>query len=83
MQRQWSQHRQSQHRQWWIGLALSLLILIGLQQHRANAQAGNPVLAAWQAAQQRGSYAFSSDMNQTTTPLATIQNVGRKSRTTE
>ena len=88
MQRQWSQHRQSQHRQsqhrwWWIGLAFSLLILIGLQQHRANAQAGNPVLAAWQSAQQRGSYAFSSDMSQTTTPLATIGNVGRKSRTTE
>jgi hypothetical protein len=78
MQRQWSQRRW-----WWIGLALGLLILIGLQQHRANAQAGNPVLAAWQAAQQRGSYAFSSDVTQTTTPLATIQNVGRKSRTSE
>jgi hypothetical protein len=76
------QHQQLQRR-WWIGLAVGLLILIGFQQHRANAQAGNPVLAAWQAAQQRGSYAFSSDVIQTTTPLATIQNVGRKSRTIE
>ena len=39
------------------------------------------VAAAWERAQEAGSYAFSADVAQTTIPLATVENVGRSSRT--
>lgn len=48
-----------------------------------HASSANPVIDAWTMAKQQGSYRFSSDVTQTTTPLATLKNVGRSSRNDE
>ena len=42
--------------------------------------APDPVAAAWQRVQQRGAYRFDSDVVQTTTPSASVANIGRSSR---
>lgn len=75
----------NRRRAWPLALLLIAAILGGLQLSRPTAVAAflpgsNPVIAAWQAAQQRGAYHFESDLTQTTTPLATLTNVGKTSR---
>ena len=68
-----------------FALLLIVALIGGLSLSRPSVAAtflpgGNPVTAAWQAAQQRGAYHFASDLTQTTTPLATLTNVGKSSR---
>ena len=41
----------------------------------------DPITAAWERVQAAGSYHFSSDVTQTTTPSASVRNVGRRSQT--
>jgi hypothetical protein len=64
-----------------LGL-LGLVLVLGLaaRLHVAVAAHSNPVVAAWQRAQARGSYHFATDAVQVTTPTATVANVGRTSR---
>jgi hypothetical protein len=71
---------------------MALLLLTGLAggflAHRYNGinllsvslSTANPVIAAWQAALARGAYRFASDVVQTTTPIASVANVGKRSR---
>jgi Ca2+-binding RTX toxin-like protein len=42
--------------------------------------APDPVAAAWQRVQERGAYSFDSDVVQTTTPSASVANIGLSSR---
>lgn len=75
----------NRRRAWPLAFLLIAAILGGLYLSRPTAAAaflpgGNPVIAAWQAAQARGAYHFESDLTQTTTPLATLTNVGKASR---
>ncbi|MCX6047416.1 MAG: hypothetical protein NT075_20110, partial [Chloroflexi bacterium] len=70
---------------WLIGGILLFTLLCGgewLQRH-AQAATTNPVIAAWEQARARGAYHFTSDLTQTTTPLAILNNVGRSSRQTD
>ena len=46
-----------------------------------NPFAANPVERAWEKVRAAGSYHFSSDVTQTTTPSASVRNVGRRSQT--
>ena len=68
---------------WLLILFVALLASGGYLWNSAitHASSANPVIDAWTMAKQRGSYNFSSDVVQTTTPLATLKNVGRSSRT--
>lgn len=65
------------------GVVLILGAVLGLALAPAWAQATSPdaVTAAWQRATAAGNYRFTSDLTQTTLPLATVANVGRTSRT--
>ena len=70
----------------WLPITLLLffaLMALGWRTVASQAQSANPVIAAWELAKERGSYHFDSDVLQTTTPLATLSNVGRSSRKDE
>src|SRR5262245_47135961 len=61
-------------------LALALAIGFALLPRAISAVAPDPVAAAWRAARARGAYHFASDVVQSTTPSATVANIGRSSR---
>ncbi len=73
----------ARHRRELLAIVLLIGVLAGLTLHPAwtRAAAPDPVTAAWQHATSAGNYRFTSDLTQTTLPLATIANVGRTSRT--
>lgn len=69
-------------------VSLVIVLLLGLgalwlffPQQRRGAVAGDPVAAALALARVAGSYRFSGDMLQVTTPSSTVANVGRASQT--
>ncbi|MBX3010129.1 MAG: hypothetical protein KF832_01435 [Caldilineaceae bacterium] len=64
----------------WVFIALSILLGWTLSPLFTRAALPEPVTAAWARAQAAGSYHFTSDITQTTLPLATLANVGRTSR---
>src|SRR5262245_14388443 len=79
--------RRQQH--WWWGLLvaaalavafLSWLARSGVATAMIESPAGRGLGQVWQRAKEAGSYRFSADIVQTTTPLATIDNVGRQSK---
>jgi len=61
-------------------LALALTIGLALLPRAVSSIAADPVAAAWQAARARGAYHFASDVVQSSTPSATVANIGRSSR---
>src|SRR6476646_6478465 len=61
-------------------LALALTIGFALLPSAVSAIAPDPVTAAWRAARARRTYHFNSDVVQSTTPSATVANIGRSSR---
>ena len=67
------------------GVLLIVGLLAALWWRSTNAAppffAPNPVTAAWEKAKAAGSYHFTSDVLQETIPVASITNVGRRSRT--
>lgn len=66
-----------------VGVALPLvaLVLVAVAPALPGGAADDPVAAAWEHAREAGTYAFSSDVTQTATPVASVRNVGRTSRT--
>ena len=60
-----------------MALLLVLMLLI-YPAARISAQSSG-VQAAWERAQQAGSYDFGADITQTTLPLPTVTNIGRTS----
>src|SRR4051794_2227439 len=63
-----------------VALLVILAVLLGAAM-RDGAGHRDPVTAAWERARAAGSYHFTADLVQVTTPSATIANVGRSSRT--
>ena len=61
-------------------LALAFTIGFALLPSAVSAIAPDPVTAAWRAARARRTYHFNSDVVQSTTPSATVANIGRSSR---
>jgi hypothetical protein len=68
-------------------LPLTLLLLVGsligglaFLPHAAAARRTDPITAAWERARAAGRYEFTSNITQTTIPLASLVNVGRTSR---
>ena len=60
-------------------ISACLLILVALAWPQATlALRANGIAAAWERARQSGAYHFAADIRQTTTPRATVRNVGRK-----
>ena len=62
----------------WLFMA-ALLMLILLGGRFAGAAERNPIQSVWQRVVASGSYAFTAEITQTTTPLAAIENIGRTS----
>jgi hypothetical protein len=71
------------HQRWLLAIVLLIGVLAGLTLRPAwtRAAAPDPVTTAWQRATAAGNYRFTSDLTQTTLPLATVANVGHTSRT--
>src|SRR5262245_18464831 len=78
----------SRQQHWWgllAAVALAIAVLSWLARPGvATTVMGSPASRGlghvWQRAKQAGSYRFSADIVQTTTPLARIDNVGRQSK---
>lgn len=66
----------------WILAALTIVTIGGLLALRlAPIISPNPVVAAWQRAQQHGSYRFAATIEQRTLPIASAQSIGTRSHT--
>jgi hypothetical protein len=64
-----------------VALTLGLVVVVGISVHRGEASERGPVAAAWDQATAAGSYRFTADVEQTTTPIASVRNAGRTSTT--
>ncbi|NJO05067.1 MAG: hypothetical protein HC876_05800 [Chloroflexaceae bacterium] len=60
--------------------SLVLLVLVMSTLRLRSAAASDPITQAWQRVQAAGSYHFSSEVTQITTPHATVLNIGRSSQ---
>ena len=61
-------------------VAAVVVSLVGFGPAASSTTSGDRLAAAWDLAQRAGSYRFTSDVEQTTTPSASILNAGRSSR---
>ncbi len=62
--------------------AVLLAVMLGAQRIQADTSAKQDLAAVWQRVHLAGAYRFSADIEQTTTPQASLANAGRESKRT-